>query len=268
MAGPLDHADRRALKRGISLPDGHTFIRWPRRFEFLISPDGRGIAARGLGQDSREAFHTFLLGQALSYALIRQRVEPLHATVMEVDGAAVAFLGDSGYGKSSLAAALLAGGFRLLTDDLLVVTPNGAGFVAHPGPPRIKLYPRIARRFLGSKVRGKRIVRGEPKLVIPLDGKQVAGEATHLRALYIIAPGGRARATDRIMIRRLSARASCVELLRSTFNTAVTDPDRLARQFQQATSLASRLPVRLISYPRRLALLPRVCNAILSDLAR
>src|SRR5712691_6556991 len=88
--------------RGVLLADGQTYVRRSDRFEFLISADGRAIAARALGHSPREAFHTYLLGQALSFALIKQGFDPLHATTIAIDGAAVAFLGDSGYGKSSL----------------------------------------------------------------------------------------------------------------------------------------------------------------------
>ena len=57
--------------------------------------------------------------------------EPLHATVVVVSGEAVAFLGESGYGKSSLAASFLDSGHQLLTDDLLILRAS-AGRVLGP----------------------------------------------------------------------------------------------------------------------------------------
>src|SRR5204863_102769 len=99
---------------------------------------------------SAESFQVYLLGQALSFALVKQGLEPLHATVVVVDGQGVAFLGDNGYGKSSLAACFLEGGYRLLTDDLLLLKASGGDVLAYPGPPRIKLFPEVARRFLGD----------------------------------------------------------------------------------------------------------------------
>jgi hypothetical protein len=38
-----------------------------------------------------------------------------------------------------------------LTDDLLVLEESGDDLVAQPGPPRIKLFPAVARRFLQSR---------------------------------------------------------------------------------------------------------------------
>ena len=46
-----------------------------------------------------------MLGQALSFALVKQGFEPLHATVAVVDDEAVAFLGHNAFGKSTLTGA-------------------------------------------------------------------------------------------------------------------------------------------------------------------
>ncbi|MFB3074256.1 MAG: hypothetical protein ACE1Z6_03640, partial [Candidatus Methylomirabilales bacterium] len=105
----------------LRLPDGSDYLRWSGLFEFLVSADGRRIACRELECASPESFQTYLIGQVLSFALVKRGIEPLHSTTVVIDGKAVAFLGDSGYGKSSLGAAFLQAGYPLLTDDLLVL---------------------------------------------------------------------------------------------------------------------------------------------------
>src|SRR5262249_27490517 len=134
--------------RYASLPDGTTYVRWDRVGEFLVAADGRSITCRRADRSSAESFQVYMLGQALSFALVKQGFEPLHATVVVVDDRAVAFLGESGYGKSSLAACFLEAGHRLLTDDLLLFQEARSRIVAYPGPPRIKLFAKIAGRFL------------------------------------------------------------------------------------------------------------------------
>src|SRR6266851_9090486 len=84
----------------VSGKDGCVYLRWSGLFEFLISADGRRISGRPLSGSSSEAFATYLAGQVLSFALVKQGIEPLHATVVVVDGMAVALCGDCGYGKS------------------------------------------------------------------------------------------------------------------------------------------------------------------------
>jgi hypothetical protein len=138
------------------LDDGSTYVRWDAIGEFLVAADGRRITCRRLDQSPSESFQVYMLGQALSFALVRQRFEPLHATVVVDDDQAVAFLGDNAFGKSSLAACFLAAGARLLTDDLLVLHESSGRVLAYPGPPRIKLFPKMARRFLGDVATGVR----------------------------------------------------------------------------------------------------------------
>lgn len=250
-----------------ALADGRVYLQWPDRFEFLISSDGSEIAGRQLSQGVPEGFHTYLLGQALSFALIRHGLDPLHATVVTVGGRGAAFLGESGYGKSSLAAAFLAAGHRLLTDDLLVLTDGQPELAAHPGPPRLKLYPSSARRLLPG-VRGRRMMRSTPKLLFPLGSAQVAGGPATLRAMYILVPPRPDGPPTRVAIRRLSGRQACLAMIRNTFNSSVLTPDRLARQFALSVRLATSVPVKAITYPRSFRVLPTVRDAILEDMDR
>jgi hypothetical protein len=258
------------------LGDGSVYLRWNRHFEFVVSADGGRIAGRSLSTTSAEAFHTHLLGQVLSYALLKRGREPLHGTAVVVDGTAIAFLGDCGYGKSSLAAAFLAAGHRLLTDDLLVVKPDTAplgsvdlhkgGFAAYPGPPRIKLSPEIAGALLDRSSRGVPMNNLTPKLVVPLASHQIQPAPTPLRAVYVLAPPAKRAQTDRVTIRRVSKRKGFVELLRNTFNSQVRDRDRLERQFRQASRIVTLVPVKSLSYRRHTFMLPIVREAILTDL--
>jgi len=249
------------------LHDGSTYLRWSGIFEFLIAPDGRWVHCRPLTSSASEAFHTHL-GPSLSFALINLGVEPLHSTTVVIDDGAVALMGDCGYGKSSLGAAFLKRGHRLLTDDLLVVRAEGSSFVAYPGAPRVKLFPELAREVLGEEVEGLRLPALTPKMIIPLDGAQASHTVTPLKAIYVLSPPSRRARARSVRIRRLSQRQAFLELVRNTFNMAVTDPARLQRQFLQATQLAAAIPVKVLSYPRVLDMLPVARDAIVADLNR
>jgi len=248
--------------------DQSVYLRWRDLFEFLVSADGRRIACRILAGGSVEAFHTYLLGQVLSFALVKQGLEPLHATTVVVQGSAVGFLGSSGDGKSSLAASFLAAGFALLTDDLLIARFTGSHYCAYPGQPRIKLFPEVAEAVLGGCPGGPPMNSLTPKRILPLGAGQYCPTPVPLRSLYLLhhprpgAPG------EPVVVRRLSERRACLALLRHSFNTKLRHRDRMQHRFSSATELASRIPVKLLSYPRDLARLPDVRAAILANLAR
>lgn len=253
-----------------SLGDGTAYVRWAETLEAVVSNDGRQVACRRLAPAPPEVLHGYLLGAVLSFALIRQGIEPLHATVVAVDGVAVALMGDCGYGKSSLAAAFLREGHRLVTDDLLVLGTTPDGLVAHPGAPRIRLFPRMARRMFGSRVKGIRMNRYTPKLIVPLEAAQYHAAPIPLAAIYVLAPPRQPdrQAKPTVLRRRLSQRQGCIELVRNTFNMAVTDGPRLSRQLALAGDVVRRIPLKRLSYPRVPSMLPAARRAILSDLAR
>ena len=141
-AGP--DAQARGWYHHVSLADGSTYVRWDTIGEFLVAADGRRITCRRVERFSFESFQVYMLGQALSFALVKQRFEPLHATAVVVDGQAVAFLGSNAFGKSSLAACFLEAGHRPVDRRPADPGQSPNGILAYPGPPRIKLFPKIA----------------------------------------------------------------------------------------------------------------------------
>lgn len=249
------------------MPDGSDYLRWSGLFEFLVSADGRRIACREFNGASHESFQTYLLGQVLSFSLLKQGFEPLHATSVVIDGGAVAFLGNCGYGKSSLGAAFLQEGYSMLTDDLLVLKEEGNRFAAYAGPPRIKLFPEIAKRLLGGRVNGTPMNNDTSKLVIPLGPDETVSPecAFPMKAIYILRPPASLH-SSRVVIRRLSPRDAFLAVTKNTFNAVVVASERLKRQFVLASRLAATVPVKSLSYPRALKHIPKVREAIRSDL--
>jgi hypothetical protein len=247
------------------LADRSSYVGWDGIGEFLVSADGRTIECRRSECAAAESFEIYLLGQALSFALVRQGFEPLHATAVVVDGEAVVFLGQSGFGKSTLAACFLDAGYQVLTDDLLVLHERAGRLVAHPGPPWIKLFPKLARSFFGEEIVGTPMNAGTPKLLLPLNRSQSCAGAVPLRTIYALASPRSGLRTAGIRIERLSLRAGFVELINNTFNYRVVDRARLERQFMGAAALVAVAPVKKLHYARSLSVLPAVRDEILSD---
>jgi hypothetical protein len=245
------------------LADRSSYLRWQRLGEFLVSPDGRSLKCRCFEGASSESFQVYLVQRALSFALVKQGFEPLHATAVVVGGQAIAFLGDGGSGKSSLAASFLAAGDTLLTDDLLLLRTTPQGICASPGPPRLKLFPRTARRLLGDAGTGVPMNPDTKKLVMPLATRHTWNAPVPLKALYVLQSRG--HTSRRIDIEPLVPRAAFVEILRSTFNYLHTDADRVQRLFVDASRLALEVPIKRLRYPRALDKLPAVREALLAD---
>jgi hypothetical protein len=234
--------------------------------EFLISEDGRSIAAYRFPHATPESFHVYLLGQALSFALVKNGIEPLHATAVVVEGRAVAFLGDCGFGKSTLAAEFLQAGHLLLTDDLLVLRKTPPQVLAYPGPPRIKLLPEVMNRFLGNPKTSFPMNSQTQKLVVPLNQDQACHVAIPFAGFYVLPSPDDVPLGSNIYIRTLSRKEAFLKLLAGAFNVLVLDQRRRRRQFEATEALANSIVVKELSYPRKLACLPAIREAILSDL--
>jgi hypothetical protein len=248
------------------LADASTYVRWDSVGEFLVGADGGRITCRRFDHASPEAFQVYMLGQALSFALVKQRLEPLHATAVVVHDRAVAFLGTNGSGKSTLAASFLDAGCRLLTDDLLVLHQAHDRVLAYPGPARIKLFSKIARAFLADRVAGAAPMNADTeKLILALDGDQSCPTPVRLAAVYALAAPREVCRNDNVHIEPLSRRQAFVELVRGSFNRRLVSPDRIERQFRSMAALTDAVPVKTLAYPRAIDRLPEVRKAVLAD---
>ena len=241
--------------------NGAASVRWKDHFEFVVSGDGRRVLWRRLVAVPDEVLFTYLLGQVLSFCLLLRGLEPLHAAGVMVNGSAIAFLGDSGEGKSTLAAALVERGHRLLTDDVLVVQFDGSRALAHPSLARIKLTPESA----DAVFRGRRSVpmnRFTRKMIFPVRADQHVPCLVPLRAAYVM----RSESEDSsVSIGRLEGRAGFFSVIRHTFNDSVLDAPRIRQQFAFARHLVDAVTVKTLSFPRQLAVLPELADAVLAD---
>ena len=244
--------------------DGSAHVYWKEHFEFVVSASAKQVLWRKLQEVSNEVLISYLLGQVLSYCLLARGIEPLHATAVVVSDQAVAFLGDSGFGKSTLAAAFLQKGYALLTDDVLALEFRGEHVWARPGIARMKLNPDSADAVFGGR-RSIPMNSFTSKMIFPLNDFQHGNRTVPLQALYVLP---HKPSKSRILVRRLSGRSSFLPIVQNTFNDTVLHPDRLKQQFAFAGRLASLIPIKRLSYPKRLDMLPAVADAILADISR
>jgi hypothetical protein len=163
-----------------------------------------------------------------------------------------------------LAATFLQKGYALLTDDVLALEFRGESVWARPGMARVKLNPDSADAVFGGR-RSIPMNSFTSKMIFSLNDSQHGNRMVPLRALYIL-PLKSSR--SRILIGRLSGRSSFLPIVQHTFNDTVLHPDRLKQQFAFAGRLASLVPIKRLSYPRRLDMLPAITDAILADLSR
>ncbi|MEE8119938.1 MAG: HprK-related kinase A [Anaerolineales bacterium] len=98
-----------------------------------------------------------LLESAINWGIAARTARYLliHGAVVEREGRAVVMPGTSGAGKSTLTAALVANGWRLLTDEVTIIDPRDGLLQPHPRPISLKnetidliagRYPQLAAK--------------------------------------------------------------------------------------------------------------------------
>jgi hypothetical protein len=128
--------------------------------EIVVDPDANAVPL-----DVR----AYLLG-AMFVVLCQQRgLLPLHASAVAGKSGVVAFLANSGQGKSTLAAHLVERGFRVIADDIcLIDTARVGAAIVIPTAPWLKLW-RNSLENLGRQAEGlDRVFSDDDKYRLPL----------------------------------------------------------------------------------------------------
>lgn len=98
------------------------------------------VVVEPVASADRDYVGAIVTGELFSVVLRQRGRLVLHGSCVARDGMAVGFVGESGWGKSTLAASLVARGWHLLTDDLLVVDGIDEGTpVSIPSHPSMRL---------------------------------------------------------------------------------------------------------------------------------
>lgn len=128
-------AGRRFVVEGTSIR-----MDWKRVGRFLIR-DGREMVIdrhEGVGDD---VLRLYILGAALALLLHQRGFGVFHGSAAEVGGRGVVFVGEKGWGKSTLALAMSDHGHALIADDVTAFrwSADRPGLV--PGTPLMKVWP-------------------------------------------------------------------------------------------------------------------------------
>lgn len=221
---------------------------------------GREIVVDPKGNVPHEILRHVVLGPAFNYLLHQRGHFVLHASVVEVDGAAVAFLGDSGQGKTTTAMAFLPAGYRVLSDDVATIASGEGAHSVRGGYPAIKLDPSVVDRFDLPVGEPRRITDARERHFYPLPYEQPS-DPVPLDRVYVL------QDADRLAIAEMRPEMRIMKLIENTYTTGLLRDDGTAvSNFDRCAALASSVAVKRLRRPRNLDGLPRLVDRVLEDL--
>jgi len=181
----------------------------------------------------------------------------LHASAVEHEGRAVAFAGDTGAGKSTLAAALGRDSGRILADDAVVLDQREDRFLVSAPYPSLRLWGDSAATLeLGRGQRGHR----SGKRRFPNGSRMsFAAGSSRLDAICLLS---RSSAAGRTLFTRLRAVDALVSLVHHAFKFDVSEKSFLEREFRLFSRLVAVVPCYRLTIPDSLKDLPSLTTHV------
>jgi hypothetical protein len=261
---PARHTDSAISVRRIATT-GALILDYADGTRFALDAAGTEVWADWAAEATLEDTATYLLGPVAALLLRLRGCVPLHASAVLLDGAAIAFAGTGGAGKSTLAAAFARLGRTVIADDVLAVDAKGDALLVHPAYPRIRLWPDSTEALFGREDALPLLTPNWDKRYLPLG----AGEAEFpagpfpLRAVYLL----ERRSAAAHVIRPLPRREGLMRLVAATCATFVPDAPLREREFRVLARLAREVPLRAVAPADDPHALPELCRALEADAA-
>ena len=191
--------------------------------EFFITKNGEAVGKNVLTHPTSRFDNEVLLGPVIVFALAIRKVWSLHGSAAMYNDKTIAFLAESGTGKSTLARYLSRqADWNLVADDILPVTGGSNGLIAWPHFPQLKL-------SMGAQP-GIKLPEQLPLNIlcelIPVDAN--------------LSPG----------LRRLPPEKAVMVLLSHTAGTRLFDKKILESHLIFCSQVAEHVPVYQLSYPK------------------
>ena len=252
-------------------PDGETtaefhrnnrgyLIRFPEQADFAISADLQSVACRPAPDMETDAIRTLYANSVRPVIGNHTGELNLHGSAVVIDGRALALMGLSRRGKTTLAGAFAKAGHPFLTEDVLALGQQDGSFTVAPQRPILRLFGDSAAFLLGD----------EPGEHCPDTKSEFAASAAlpaadcaaPLGAICILGPGE----ADSVSLTQLGQAAALSEILRHGFLLDVEDKPRLHAHFARVAQLASSVPCLSLDYRREFSELPQVIRAVRSHM--
>ena len=220
---------------------------------------GEGISIEPAADAEERALRLFTLGSAWGGLGYQRGLAVLHGSAVRSGSGAILFGGAQEQGKSTMAAAMLARGAELVSDDLARIDPGeaGRGALIYPSSSRLKLWQDAIDYFaLGDQVIEPDLFRTE-KFHCRIE-RTADVEAVELTAIVLLEWG------DETKLEPLAGGEAVRAVLRDTcYRPEMLEVmERAGEQAALVSQIAGSARVYRLTRPRRFSAMTEACALI------
>lgn len=248
--------------------DGY-LLRFPGMVDFQVFSSCDRVRYFPLQELPGETLRHLLLDQVIPRVLGQQARFILHASAVRFPGEkAIAFVGDTGWGKSTLAASYFRKHAQLVSDDCLLFEPAGDEVLVIPNYSGLRLNDDSTDALFESHDGFSLVSHYSSKKRLVLHaGNEGNDDTIPLGAVFVLSDPEKERA-DEIRVDRIRGMDEMISIIKQQFLLDVTDQEIITKQFNNAREIVDRVPLLFnLSYPRGYQYLERVHEAIAETLS-
>jgi len=174
------------------------------------------------------------------------------------------FLGETGWGKSTLASSYYESGSRLITDDCLLIRSIQNKIYCIPNYFGLRLYPDSTEAIFNTNNRLEPVSHysSKKRLILHENDNPRLSEPIPVDAIFLLSDPT-CDYSDNISVENIYGAGELMSLIEQSFLLDVTDKRLIKKQFDNASEIINASPaVFKLSYPRNHAMLEEVRRAV------
>ncbi len=232
--------------------------------QFWLDGKRENIWATWPPTSSIENAASYLLGPILGLVLRLRGVTCLHASAVAFEGRSVAFVGQTGAGKSTTAAAFAQQGYGVISDDIVALEEREGALHVMPAYPHLCLWPESVRMLYDSPEALPRLMPDWDKrrLTLGEEGTRFESRCLPLGAIYVLSER---RPNPAPYVEVIRPQRGFLALVADTYANKILDREMRAREFAVLGQLVTTVPIRRVYPHEDPTRLEELCRVVRED---
>lgn len=259
--------DQSLLEDYYQIQDGAFYFSWELSGSYLVE-NGKTITIQPHPQLGEQALRIPLFGVVMATLLSQRGLLVMHASAVEIQGQAVAFVGHKGQGKSTMSAVLTGLGYPLIADDVVAIHFNSWGKpMLSPGIPMFKLWPDAVEAAFQEDPESLSKVHPIMDKRSRLAKDNFSRQPVPLQTLYVLETTDTGKTAKIQVLSPQSALSQIfVHSYMARFGNRLLQGASGANHFQACSHLLKHAEICSLQRPRDLTLLPTISQKIVDRL--